>query len=78
MINTFYYVTMSILIGEITSSFFPVTFNKSLKVETRPEMLSSGGGVIVLREINEQLKITKNQTSSNLIQFSVVTSFKER
>lgn len=46
--------------GEVTSSIFPVTFNKSLKVETRPEMLSSDGGVIALREIDERLKITES------------------
>lgn len=45
--------------GELTSSLFPVTFNKSLKVETRPEMLSSDGGTIALREIDERLKITE-------------------
>ena len=44
--------------GELTKSLFPVTFNKSLKVETRPEMLSSDGGVIALREIDERLKLT--------------------
>ncbi len=52
--------------GEVTSSLFPVTFNKSLKVETRPEMLSSDGGVIALREIDERLKITSSLTG-NLI-----------
>ncbi len=46
--------------GETSSSLFPTTFNKSLKVETRPEMLSSDGGVIALREIDERLKITEN------------------
>jgi len=45
--------------GEVTSSLFPATFNKSVKVETRPEMLSSDGGVIALREIDERLKITE-------------------
>ena len=45
--------------GEVTSSLFPVTFNKSLIVETRAERLSSDGGVIVLREIDERLKITE-------------------
>ena len=44
--------------GEATSSLFPTTFNKSLKVETRPEILSSDGGVIALRELDEKLKIT--------------------
>ena len=46
--------------GEATSSLFATTFNKSLKVETRPEMLSSDGGVIALREIDERLKITES------------------
>ena len=45
--------------GEVTNTLFPITFNKSLKVETRPEMLSSDGGAIVLREIDERLKVTK-------------------
>lgn len=50
--------------GEVTSTLFPVTFNKSLKVETRTEMLSSDGGAIVLREIDERLKISENLTDN--------------
>ena len=46
--------------GEVTSSIFPVTFNKSLRVETRTERLSSDGGVIVLREIDQRLQITQD------------------
>ncbi len=46
--------------GEVTSSIFPVIFNKSLKVETRPERLSSDGGAIVLREIDQRLQITQD------------------
>jgi len=50
--------------GEVTPCLFPVSFNRSLKVETRPERLSSDGGVIVLREIDERLKITENLTDN--------------
>lgn len=50
--------------GEFTSSLFPITFNKSLKVETRPEMLSSDGGVVALRELDERLAITKHLADS--------------
>lgn len=46
--------------GENEFSLFPTTFNKSLKVETRPEMLSSDGGAVALREIDERLGITRN------------------
>src|SRR3990170_3760802 len=46
--------------GEVTSSIFPVTFNKSLRVETRMERLSSDGGAIVLREIDQRLQITQD------------------
>ena len=46
--------------GEKTSTLFPITFNPSLTVETRPERLSSDGGTIILREIDQRLQITYN------------------
>jgi len=46
--------------GEKTSRLFPTTFNTSLVVETREEKLSSDGGAIILREIDQQLGITEN------------------
>ena len=45
--------------GEVASSLFPVTFNKSLIVETRAERLSSDGGVIVLREIENHRRFSR-------------------
>ena len=46
--------------GEKISTLFPITFNPSLIVETRPERLSSDGGTIILREIDQRLQITHN------------------
>lgn len=49
--------------GETNSSLFTTTFNNSLKVEVRPDRLSSDGGVIILRELDERLGIIYNLVS---------------
>jgi len=46
--------------GEKASTLFPITFNKSLVVDTREEKLSSDGGAVILREIDQRLQITQN------------------
>ena len=46
--------------GERTSCIFPITFNQSLVVETREEKLSSDGGAILLREIDQKLQILQD------------------
>ena len=45
--------------GEVTSSLFPITFNKSLKIEIRPERLSSDGGTIILRQIDDSVDLVQ-------------------
>jgi hypothetical protein len=41
-------------------SLFGLTFNHSIKVEARPERLSSEAGVLLLREIDERLGLTRS------------------
>jgi len=45
--------------GEKSSTLFPITFNKSLVVDTREERLSADGGAVILREIDQRLHITQ-------------------
>lgn len=44
--------------SEKTALIFPITFNLSLKVKTAPDLISSDGGAVPLREIDKRLKFT--------------------
>lgn len=47
-------------------SLFGLTFNHSIKVEARPERLSSEAGALLLREIDERLGLTRSLTAKLL------------
>lgn len=44
--------------GEEQELAFECTFNRSLKVEGRPERLTADAGVVLLRELDERLRLT--------------------
>lgn len=44
--------------GETSLQDFPITFNRSITVEARPERLTSDAGALVLREIDERIGLT--------------------
>jgi hypothetical protein len=46
--------------GEEQTLAFECTFNRSLKVESRPERLTADAGVVLLRELDERLKLTSS------------------
>ena len=46
--------------GEEQELAFECTFNRSLKVEGRPERLTADAGVVLLRELDERLKLTSS------------------
>lgn len=49
--------------GEANLSLFRAEFNQSLRVESRPERLTSDAGAVVLREVMERLGIVDWMTS---------------
>ena len=64
---------------------FPITFNKSLIVKTKPEFLSSDGGVLTLREIDERLGFSdglaeklSDQRDKSLIKYSLAELLRTR
>jgi hypothetical protein len=46
--------------GEEQELAFEFTFNRSLKVEGRPERLTADAGVVLLRELDERLELTSS------------------
>ena len=49
--------------GEANLSLFQAKFNQSLRIEARPERLTSDAGAVVLREVMERLGIVDWMTS---------------
>ncbi len=45
--------------GESKNSSFRVEFNKKLKIEFRGTQVTSDGGLIAIRELDEKLGLTK-------------------
>ncbi len=44
--------------GERQPTLFPLDFNRSIRVEDRPERLTGDAGVLALRQIDHQLGLT--------------------
>ena len=45
--------------GESNLTLFPLDFNRSLRVEARPERLTAEAGAVLLREVVERLGVTR-------------------
>lgn len=50
--------------GEKTLEQFRFSFNRSIRLEARPERLTSDGGALLIREIDERLRVTKDLAAS--------------
>ncbi len=46
--------------GEKALEQFRFSFNRSIRLEARPERLSSDGGTLLIREIDERLRVTRD------------------
>ena len=45
--------------GETNNTTFPLTFNRSIKIESRPEKLSANAGAELLRELDDRFDYTR-------------------